>query len=228
MFPLPGSTGQSSGGSRGIAGYRKTGPGRRRRPYRRTGAGVPAPPTAQHRTHRAGRRASGRQRDLELADRAAAGGVDEPRRRVEDLRRRRRRVCRHARRIRRVHRRPRTPGDRRRGQRTGAPRNTLRSTHRRRDLERPRTGAPLRPAAVALRELGNRSHHGRRTFGPGGDRTRQNHQSRRLLPRPPRLGPGVSPAGSRRGRPPRPSHRCSRQQWNPLRNNGSGRDRSVQ
>ena len=75
-----------------------------------------------HRHDRAGPPLAGRRRDVELADRRAAGRLAHPRRGVEDLRRRRHRVRRPARRVRRLAGGARPPGDRAGGHRAGRPR----------------------------------------------------------------------------------------------------------
>ena len=170
---------------------------------RRRGAGFPAPPAAQHRTHRGGGRTPRRRCHVQLADRRATSRLDEPRRRIEGLRRRRKRVRRHARRLRRRDCRARSSGHRHGGQRPGQARNTFRAADRRRDLDRGRVGPPVRPAAVAVRQLRHRGHHGRCASRPRVDRTGSDHQGRGLLPRPPRLRAGFGAARGRGGRPAR-------------------------
>ena len=70
------------------------------------------------------------------------------------------------------------------------------------------TRPPVRPAAVAVRQLRHRGHHGRRAPDAVDHRPGPDHQDRGLLPRPPRLGAGLGdPRGrtrsARRTGPPR-------------------------
>ena len=111
-------------------------------------------------------------RHVELADRPAAGGVAQPRARVEDLRRRRHGVRRPARRVRRVAGRPRAPGDRAGRHRAGRPRHPLRAAHRGRAGRGRGAGPPVRPAAVAVRQLRHRGDHGRGAPDARRDRAR--------------------------------------------------------
>src|SRR5262249_10263039 len=76
---------------------------------------------------------------------------------------------------------------------------------------RRRTRRPVPAAAVAVRQLGHRGHDGRRPPDAGDHRPGPDHQGRGLLPRPPRLGPGLRLPRGRRGGPrgatrPHPPH----------------------
>ena len=64
-------------------------------------------------------------------------------------------------------------------------------------------GRALRPAALALLQLGHRGHHGRHPPDAGHHRAGPDHQDRGQLPRPPRLGDGQLPQRARRARAPR-------------------------
>ena len=126
-------------------------------------------------------------------------------RRLQDLRRRRQRVRRPPRRLRRLRRRPRPPGDRRGGAASGSRwARTSPSPPRTRSSSPRNSRRALRPAAVALRQLGHRGDDGRRPPDAGHHRPRPDHQGRGLLPRPPRLGEvSVFPDVGRRDRPGR-------------------------
>ena len=67
----------------------------------------------------------------------------------------------------------------------------------------PRTRPPLRPAPLAVRQLRHRGHHGRHPPHALHHRPRPDHQDRGLLPRPPRLGPGLRRPGTGTSRPSR-------------------------
>ena len=142
----------------------------------------------QSRAFRDRARRPGRRSHVQLADRRAAGRVDQPRQRLEDLRRRRQRVLRLPRRVRRVPGRARTPRDRRGGPGPGHPRHPLRAADRGRHRRGREPGRAVRPAAVAVRQLRHRGDDGRRPPDAGRHRPRPDHQGRGLLPRPPRLG----------------------------------------
>ena len=81
--------------------------------------------------------------------------------------------------------------------RPGAARHPFRPADRGRDLGRGRARPPVRPAAVALRQLRHRGDDGRRAPDARAHRPRPDHQGRGLLPRPPRLGAGVGAARRR-------------------------------
>ena len=70
---------------------------------------------------------------------------------------------------------------------------------------RRRAGPPLRPAAVALRQLRHRSHDGRRSPDAGRHRPAPDHQGRGQLPRSPRRGAGLGVPGAGRRRARRPA-----------------------
>ena len=167
--------------------------------------GVRPTPATEHRHHRRGQPRARRRRDVELADRAATGRVDEPRPRLARVGHRRQRVRRHARRVRRLDRRPRPSGHRRGGDRPGRPRHPLRPAHRGRDLGRGGAAPALPAAAVAVRQLRHRGDDGRHPPDARAHRARPDHQGRGLLPRPPRLGAGLGAARGRRGRAGRPA-----------------------
>ena len=146
---------------------------------------------------------------VELADHRPAGGLAQPRQGFQDLRRGRQRVRRPARRVRRGAGRPRPPGHGGGGARPGRPGHALRPAHPGRGRGRRGTCPPVRPAAVALRQLGYRGDHGRGAPDARHHRPRPDHQGGGLLPRPPRLGPGIGGPGGRGGRPGRPTRsRC--------------------
>ena len=97
----------------------------------------------------------------------------------------------------------------------GRPRHPLRAADRGRDRGRRQPGRPVRPAAVALRQLRDRGDHGRRPPDAGGHRPRPDHQGRGLLPRPPRLGAGLGAARGRRRSGRRTDPAASRQHRHP-------------
>ncbi len=82
-------------------------------------------------------------------------------------------------------------------------RHALRGADRGRDRRRGRAQAPLRPAQVALHELGLRGDDGRDPDRARGHRPRHDRQDLRLLPRPPRLRDGLDRRPLRRDRRPR-------------------------
>ena len=154
-----------------------------------------------------------------VADHHAPGRVAQPRRGVEDLRRRRRRVRRPPRRLRRRTGRARPPGHGRRGHPPGRQRHPLRPA----DRGRHRGGRGARPAAsgcrsVAVQQLGHRGHHGRHPSHALDHRPGPDHQGGGLLPRPPRLGAGVRRPRARRGRAGRRARTaCRRRSGHPDR-----------
>ena len=89
-----------------------------------------------------------------------------------------------------------------------APRSSASSTTARCSSRRARCNAevaellarPLRPADVAVHQLGHRGHDGRHPRRPRRHRPGQDRQGRRRLPRPPRRGDGLDEAAARRGR----------------------------
>ena len=170
-----------------------------------------------------------RRRHVELADRRAAGGVDQPRSRLEDLRRRRVRVLRLPRRVRRLAGRPRASRDRGGGPGPGGQGHPLRAADRGRDHRRGQPRRPVRAAAVAVRQLRHRGDHGRRPPDARGHRSRPDPEGRGLLPRPPRLGAGLGAARARRRhRAARPAGRRTRQHRHPAGDHGPGDGRTVQ
>ena len=83
--------------------------------------------------------------------------------------------------------------------------------HAVRDERRRRRAArrPLRPADVAVHELGHRGHDGRHPRRPRHHRPRQDRQGRGRLPRPPRRGDDLDEAAARPGRArPTTRRRC--------------------
>ena len=77
-------------------------------------------------------------------------------------------------------------------------------------------GRPVRAAAVAVRQLGYRGHHGRRPPDAGLHRPGPDHQGRGLLSRSPRLGPGVGGPRAGRGRSGRRAAERRRQLRHPV------------
>ena len=169
--------------------------------HRGAGGDLRPPPAHVQAPGRAGQAAPHRRRHLQLADHRAAAGLAEPRPRLEGLGCRRQRVRRPARRLRRRAGRPRSPRDRQGRQRTSEKRHPLRPADTRRDHRGGRTRQQVRPAELAFRQLGHRSHHGRRPPDALGHRPGPDHQDRGLLPRPPRLGAGLRRPRGRRRRP---------------------------
>ena len=195
---------------------------------RRTGADLrwpPAPVPAAERPCQARPRRRG---DLELADNAPPGGLDQPWHRLEDLRRRRYRIRRHARRLRREPGRTCPSGDRRSGVPPGRPGHPLCPADRGRHRRGRGSGQSLRPALVALHQLGHGVDHGRRPSHAGDHRSGPDHQGRRLLPRPPRLGASVGHARGRRDWPSGPACRGTRQHGHPGGRPFAHEDRVVQ
>ena len=201
---------------------------RGRRPHHIRVRGVRAAAAPQHRNDRRGRQVPGGRRHVELADRPAPSRLDEPRPGFPRVGRGRQRVRRHARRVRRLDRRPRPPRDRRGGVPAGRTRHALRPAHRGRHLARRRAGPPLRPAAVAVRQLRHRGDHGRHPPDARADRARPGDQGRGLLPRAPRLGAGLRAARARGGRPGRRTAARARQHRHPAGDHGPHRRRALQ
>ena len=199
-----------------------------RRPHRGRDRGLPGAAARQQGHVRAGAHARGR-RDVELAGRRAARRVAQPRRRLEDLRRRRQRVLRLPRWVRRLAGRARPPGHRRGGPRPGRAWHPLRPAHRGLHRGRGQPGRALRAAAVAVRQLRHRVDDGRGPPDARGHRPRPHPQGRGRLPRPPRLGDGLGAPRARRGpRPCRRPDRDHRQRRYPRRDHGPDHRRAVQ
>ena len=114
--------------------------------------------------------------------------------------RRRQRVRRLPQWLRRHVRLARPPGDRARGVRAGGARVALRRADRRLDRGRRGTAPALRPAAVALLQLGHRVDDGGDPSRPRRDRARRRAEDGGLLPRPSRLGDGVRAPAARSAR----------------------------
>ena len=165
--------------------------------HRRAGRDLRPAPARLPRAGQPGQPRAGRRGGLQLADHPPAAGLAEPRPRLQAVRRRRQRVRRPARRLRRLAGRARPPGDRGRDHRPGAAGHPLRPAHAQRDPGRRGAVPPVRPAAVAVRQLRHRGHHGRGAPDARGHRPGPDHQGGGLLPRPPRLGPGVGHAPTR-------------------------------
>ena len=159
--------------------------------HRRAGRDLRPAPARLPRAGQPGQPRAGRRGGLQLADHPPAAGLAEPRPRLQAVRRRRQRVRRPARRLRRLAGRARPSGDRGRDHRPGAAGHPLRPAHAQRDPGRRGAVPPVRPAAVAVRQLRHRGHHGRGAPDARGHRPGPDHQGGGLLPRPPRLGPGV-------------------------------------
>ena len=166
-----------------------------------------------------------RGRHVQLADRRAARGLDQPRQRL------RRSTTSTATSTPTstagtASRWPVTPTPRssRRSRTAGRPRHPLRPADRGRDRRRRQPRRAVRPAAVAVRQLRHRGDDGRRPPDARGHRARPDPQGRGRLPRPPRLGDGLGAAGARTttSAPPTAPIGVAGQHRHPRRDHGPG------
>ena len=147
------------------------------------------------------REVAGRRRRLELAGDRPPSDLPGRGPRVQGGRRRRQRVRRLPQRLRRHGRRPRPSQDRRRpSPSASAGARTSPSRPRSRSSSPSTCSEPLRPAAVAVRQLGHRGDARRRAPDARLHRPRPAAQDRGQLPRPPRRRDGVGAAPRRQDR----------------------------
>ena len=154
--------------------------------------------------------------------------VVRPRVRVEDDRRRRQRVHRLRHGLRRPLRRAHEPGRARRGRGPAGRRLALRHPVRAQRRGRRAVARPLRPADVALHQLGHGGDDGCHPPRPGRDRPQPHRQGRGRLSRASRRGDDLDEAAARAGRPSRcPELRAGYRGDHPRRRRRHGR-RAVQ
>ena len=223
-------TAQARGDSASPTGTGRPGHDATGRDHRRAGADLHRAPAGVAPAGRPGRRVAGRRGDLQLADHPAAAGLAQPRPGLQDLRRRRQRVRRPARRLRRRAGRATAtrPSSRRSARRSRCGTHFAQPTRTAIAVARG-TVAPVRPAAVAVRQLRHRGHDGRGAPDARHHRPRPDHQGRGLLPRPPRLGAGLGlPGGRRPDRARGPARRRAVQHRHPAGDHRPDADRRLQ